>query len=66
MRPVNVVTNANMDRYGTGLLLYFQITPRANTDFFLTGGVTRRDDDSPGARSPRVWRIFMRAMKRRA
>lgn len=60
LRPVNVVTNANMDRYGTGLLLYFQITPRANTDFFLTGGVTRRDDDSPGARSPGLADFYAR------
>ncbi len=52
LRPLNVATGADVGRTNTGLLVYFQFTPFADTDFFLTGGWTRRHDDSAGARSP--------------
>lgn len=58
LRPVNEATGAHMGRTNTGLLLYFQFTPFADTDFFLTGGLTRRRDDSPGARSPGLADFF--------
>jgi tetratricopeptide (TPR) repeat protein len=60
LRPVNVATGANMGRTNTGVLLYFQFTPFTNTDFFLTGGLTRRRDDSAGARSPGLADFFAR------
>jgi len=60
VRPVNVETGANMGRTNTGVLLYFQFTPLAATDFFLSGGLTIRHDDSPGARSPGLADFFAR------
>ena len=44
-------SGANMSRTGTSLMMHSQITPLANTDFFLSGGVSLRHDDSPNARS---------------
>ena len=58
--PVNVATGANMGRTGTGALAYFQFTPLADTDFFLSGGLTIRQDDSPGARSPGLVDFYAR------
>jgi tetratricopeptide (TPR) repeat protein len=60
LRPVNVETGANMGRTGTGALVYFQFTPSTDTDFFLSGGLTVRHDDSPGARSPGLVDFFAR------
>lgn len=42
---------ADMSRTGTGVLVHLQFTPLANTDVFLSGGLTVRHDDSPNARS---------------
>ena len=41
-------------------MLYFQATPLTETDFFLTGGLTFRHDDSPGARSPGLADFYAR------
>ncbi len=60
LRPVNEETGANMGRTGTGALLHFQLTPLTDTDFFMSGGWTRRRDDSPGARSPGLPDFFAR------
>lgn len=60
LRPINDVTGANAGRTGTGLMLYFQSTPLTDTDFFLTGGLTFRHDDSPGARSPGLADFYAR------
>jgi hypothetical protein len=60
LRAVNEETGANMGRTGTGALVHFQFTPLTNTDFFLSGGLTRRRDDSPGARSPGLSDFFAR------
>lgn len=58
LRPVNEETGANMGRTSTGALVHFQLTPLPETDFFLSGGLTRRRDDSPGARSPGLVDFF--------
>lgn len=60
LRPVNVATGTNMGRTNTGVLAHFQFTPLADTDFFLSGGLTVRQDDSPGARSPGLVDFFAR------
>lgn len=60
LRPTNDVTAANMGRTNTGILAHFQFTPLDDTDFFLSGGVTERRDDSPGARSPGLPDFFAR------
>lgn len=46
-----LASGADMSRTGTSLMMHSQITPLANTDFFLSGGVSLRHDDSPNARS---------------
>ncbi|MDD2914922.1 MAG: tetratricopeptide repeat protein [Gallionella sp.] len=56
----NVATGTHMGRTNTGVLAHFQFTPLADTDFFLSGGVTIRHDDSPGARSPGLTDFFAR------
>ena len=58
--PLNVATGANMGRTSTGGLAHFQFTPWADTDFFLSGGLTVRRDDSPGARSPGLADFYAR------
>ncbi|MHB9140240.1 MAG: surface lipoprotein assembly modifier [Victivallaceae bacterium] len=60
LQPVNTATGANMGRTNTGALAHFQFTPLADTDFFLSGGLTVRRDDSPGARSPGLVDFFAR------
>lgn len=60
LRAVNAATGTNMGRTTTGALAHFQFTPWANTDFFLSGGLTIRQDDSPGARSPGLVDFFAR------
>ena len=60
LQPVNVATGANMGRTNTGVLAHFQFTPLADTDFFLSGGLTVRHDDSPGARSPGLADFYAR------
>ena len=60
LHPVNVATGANMGRSNTGVLAHFQCTPLADTDFFLSGGLTVRQDDSPGARSPGLIDFYAR------
>ncbi len=60
LRPVNVETGANMGRTSTGVLVHFQFTPLSDTDVFLSGGLTIRRDDSPGARSPGLVDFFAR------
>ena len=60
LHPVNAVTGANMGRTNTGILAHFQFTPFADTDLFLSGGVTIRQDDSPGARSPGLVDFYAR------
>lgn len=50
-RAVHLKTNgSNMGRTTTGALAHFQFTPLTNTDFFLSGNLSVRHDDSPGAR----------------
>lgn len=50
-KAVRLNTNgSNMGRTTTGALAHFQFTPLTNTDFFLSGSLTVRHDDSPGAR----------------
>jgi len=51
LRPVNPLTGVDVGRAGAGVLVHFQFTPLPDTDFFLSGGLTRRRD-GPGARSP--------------
>lgn len=52
-RSVDRAANgSNMGRTNTGVLAHFQFTPLIDTDFSLSGGLTVRHDDSPGARSP--------------
>lgn len=58
LRPINAATGTNMGRTNTGVLAHFQFTPLSDTDFFLSGGVTKRHDDSPGARSPGLADFF--------
>ena len=54
-RAVYLKTNgSNVGRTTTGVLAHFQFTPLANTDFFMSGGLTVRHDDSPGARGSDV------------
>ncbi len=60
LRPVNLETGTNMGRTGTGALLHFQFTPLQNTDIFVSGGLTRRRDESPGARSPGLADFYAR------
>ena len=60
LEPVNTATGANMGRTNTGMLAHFQFTPLADTDFFLSGGLTVRQDDSPGARSPGLTDFYAR------
>lgn len=60
LEPVNAATGANMGRTNTGVLAHFQFTPWADTDFFLSGGLTIRQDDSPGARSPGLTDFYAR------
>ena len=60
LQPVNAATGANMGRTNTGVLAHFQFTPLADTDFFLSGGLTIRQDDSPGARSPGLADFYAR------
>jgi len=59
-QPVNAATGANMGRTNTGALAHFQFTPLVDTDFFLSGGLTIRQDSSPGARSPGLADFFAR------
>jgi len=59
-QPVNAATGANMGRTNTGALAHFQFTPWDDTDFFLSGGLTVRQDDSPGARSPGLVDFYAR------
>lgn len=66
LRPVNVVTGADMGRTTTGALIHFQFTPLPDTDFFFSGGLTQRRDDSPGARSPGLPDFFARDDTRNA
>lgn len=51
---------ADMSRTGTGVLVHFQFTPLADTDFFLSGGLTVRHDDSPNARSTLAYDFYAR------
>ncbi|MDO8292877.1 MAG: tetratricopeptide repeat protein [Gallionella sp.] len=51
---------ADMSRTGTGVLVHFQFTPLADTDFFLSGGLTTRHDDSPNARSTLAYDFYAR------
>lgn len=44
-------SGAKMDRTGTSLMLHSQFTPKSYMDFFLSGGLSVRHDDSPNARS---------------
>jgi hypothetical protein len=60
LRPLNDITGVNMGRTGTSVLAYFQFTPLTDTDFFMSGGVTVRQDDSPGARSPGLIAYYAR------
>lgn len=60
LRPSNAATGANMGRTGTGVLAHFQFTPLDETDFFLSGGLTVRQDDSPNARSSLAYDFFAR------
>lgn len=46
-----LASGANMSRKTTGLRVHFQFTPIADTDVFLSGGLSRRTDSSPNARS---------------
>ena len=66
LRPVNVETGTNMGRTGTGAMLHFQFTPLQNTDVFVSGGLTRRRDESPGARSPGLADFYARDDTRNA
>ena len=59
-QSVNAATGANMGRTNTGALAHFQFTPWDDTDFFLSGGLTVRQDDSPGARSPGLVDFYAR------
>ncbi|MDD5176455.1 MAG: POTRA domain-containing protein [Sterolibacterium sp.] len=49
LRPL--ATGSDMSRTTTGVRAHFQLTPLANTDVFLSGGVSLREDDSLNARS---------------
>lgn len=60
LQPLNTITGTNMGRTNTGVLAHFQFTPLADTDFFLSGGLTMRYDDSPGARSPGLVDFYAR------
>lgn len=44
-------SGAKMDRTSTSLMVHSQLTPKNYMDFFLSGGLTVRHDDSPNARS---------------
>ena len=57
-KPAN--GGSNMGRTNTGVLAHFQFTPLTATDFFLSGGLTIRQDDTPGARSPGLADFFAR------
>jgi tetratricopeptide (TPR) repeat protein len=59
-QSVNAATGANMGRTNTGALAHFQFTPWDDTDFFISGGLTVRQDDSPGARSPGLVDFYAR------
>jgi hypothetical protein len=50
LRPSNT-QGSTMSRTGTSLMVHSQFTPMTNTDFFLSGGLSVRHDDSPNARS---------------
>lgn len=47
----SLASGSNKSRKNTGLRVHFQFTPIADTDVFLSGGLSRRTDSSPNARS---------------
>jgi len=49
VRPL--ATGSDVSHTTTGLRVHFQMTPIADTDVFLSGGVSLRNDDSLNARS---------------
>lgn len=55
-----LASGSDLSRKTTGLRLHLQFTPIANTDVFLSGGVSRRNDSSPNARSARIPAVYGR------
>jgi hypothetical protein len=51
LQTISATNKSNMNRTGTGVLVHFQFTPLADTDVFLSGGLTVRHDDTAYARS---------------
>lgn len=51
LRALNTSTASSRTRTTSGMFVHLQCTPLSNTDFFLSGGLTVRHDDSPYARS---------------
>lgn len=57
---LNAGSTANVGRTTTGVLAHFQFTPLANTDFFMSGGLTVRHDDSLDGRTAAGTNIYAR------
>ena len=55
-----LASGSDTSRKTTGLRLHLQFTPLANTDVFLSGGVSRRNDSSPNARSTLIPEVYGR------
>ena len=51
---------ATMDRTTSAAMAHFQFTTRANTDLFLSAGVTVRNDDSSNSRSALPYDFYAR------
>ena len=57
---LNAGSGANVGRTTTGVLAHFQFTPLTNTDFFMSGGLTVRHDDSVDGRTSAGSNIYAR------
>lgn len=53
-----LASGSDMSRNTTGLRMHFQFTPITNTDVFLSGGLSRRVDSSPNARSALIPAVY--------
>ena len=60
VRVLNAGSGSNVGRTTTGVLAHFQFTPLTNTDFFMSGGLTVRHDDSIDGRTSAGSNIYAR------
>lgn len=60
VQVLNAGSPSNVGRTTTGMLAHFQFTPLVNTDFFMSGGLTVRHDDSLDGRTQAGSNIYAR------